>query len=627
MCGLAGFVGEGSHSTLRAMVASISHRGPDGEGYWSNDESRVHLGHRLLAVLDIAGGAQPMWDAAGDVGIVFNGEIYNHAELRSELESNGCRFRSSHSDTEVLVHGYKIWGNQLPLRLNGMFAFAILDRRAKQVFLARDRFGEKPLYYAATPRSFVFGSEVTAVRKHPAVSGELSPRAVQKYLAWGFLPAPHSLYSDIKKLPAGCSLTLDIESRRFDVASYWRFRLEPNNDLQLSDEPRLADELRDLLQQAVQRRLISDVPLGLFLSGGIDSSTVLAGAAQSLASESLKTFTIGFTDPSFDESGFARALATTFGTQHHEEILDLDRARTLMPQILGNLDEPLGDPSILPTYLLSRFARRHVTVALSGDGGDELFAGYDPFKALNPARIYSNLVPRGVHRGLRRLADLLPRSTSNMSLDFKVRRALLGLSWPQAMWNPIWLSPADPELIGEIFERPLSAEELYEEALDLWAANDVDLVDRTLEFYTNFYLPDNILTKVDRAAMLNSLESRAVFLDNDLVEFCRKLPNTFKFRHGERKVLLRRAVAGWLPPKVLARRKKGFGIPVSRWLREWPAPTVNGAATCKIGLDAAVLDDRWASHKRGEQDNRLLLFAWAGLAPHLVASPALADAA
>jgi asparagine synthase (glutamine-hydrolysing) len=373
--------------------------------------------------------------------------------------------------------------------------------------------------------------------------------------------------------------------------------------------------------------MISDVPLGLFLSGGIDSACILAGAAKNVAASSLQTFTIGFTDPSYDESSQAKELALRFGTRHHEQVLDLDGAQDLMPHVLGSLDEPLGDASILPTFLLSRFARERVTVALSGDGGDELFAGYDPFKALNPARIYASLVPRGVHRGLRKLADLLPRSTDNMSVDFKIRRTLLGLSFPEALWNPIWLSPADPEIIAEIFERPLSAEELYEEAVDLWATQEFDIVDRTLEFYTTFYLSNDILTKVDRASMLNSLEARAVFLDNDIVEFCQRLPNCFKFRNGKRKVLLRRAISEWLPPEVLARPKKGFGIPVARWLRHWDRPRVDRAAALVIGLKLPELDRRWMSHSIGAEDNRLLLFAWASLAPHFAKPEHSAQAA
>lgn len=620
MCGLAGFVGVGTEAVLRDMIATVAHRGPDGEGIWSDPELRVFLGHRRLSIIDIAGGAQPMWDSRGDVGVVFNGEIYNHLALRRELEAAGHRFRSSHSDTEVLVHGYREWGRDLPLRLNGMFAFAIVDRPAGRVFLARDRFGEKPLYYARKPGMLVFGSEATAVLAHPGITSEISPRAVQKYFAWGFLPAPNAFHRDLMKLPGGSSLTYDIATDDLRIDKYWRFHLEPDERLTGADEDRLAEELRERLADAVRRRLMSDAPLGIFLSGGIDSAAVLAAATRARPAGSIDTFTIGFTEPSYDESGHARALAEALGVRHHEEILDLERARSALPGILGRLDEPLGDPSILPTYLLSAFAAKHVKVALSGDGGDELFAGYDPFRALAPARLYSTLVSRGVHRGLRRLADLLPRSSRNMSFDFKVRRTLLGLSWPEALWNPVWLSPANPDLIAEIFDAPLTAEELYEEALALWSTQRGDLIDRTLEFYTTFYLQDGILTKSDRATMLNSLEGRAVFLDNDLVEMCRRLPNRFKFRGGERKRLLRRALAGWLPADVLKRRKKGFGIPLTRWLREWRSPAVGGGAAQNVGLRENALQERWSRHGRGEIDERLLLFAWASAAPHFASA-------
>lgn len=620
MCGLVGFVGAGTAKVLADMIRTVAHRGPDGEGTWTDAGLRVFLGHRRLSIVDIAGGAQPMWDARAETGVIFNGEIYNHLALRRELEAAGHVFRSSHSDTEVLVHGYRQWGDGLFLRLNGMFALAIVDLPARRIVLARDRFGEKPMYYADRPDAFVFGSEATALLAHPSVSHELSPRAVQKYFAWGFLPAPNAFYRDLRKLPAGSSLTYDIETRKLEVKSYWRFRLDPDDRLGISDEQRLAEELRERLSEAVQRRFMSDAPLGLFLSGGIDSAAVLAAATRSRPARSISTFTIGFTEPSYDESAQARKLAEGLGTRHHEEILDLEKARDTLPAILRRLDEPLGDPSILPTYLLAAFAVRNVKVALSGDGGDELFAGYDPFKALAPARVYSALVSRGVHRGLRRLADLLPRSSRNMSFDFKVRRTLLGLSWPAPLWNPIWLSPADPDLIAEIFDEPLSAEELYEEALALWSTQAGDLIDRTLEFYTTFYLQDGILTKVDRASMLNSLEARAVFLDNDLVEMCRHLPNRFKFRGGERKRLLRRALAGWLPEEVLQRRKKGFGIPLSRWLRDWQPPGAAGATPGDVGLREGVLRERWSRHANGQSDERLLLFAWASAAPHLASA-------
>jgi asparagine synthase (glutamine-hydrolysing) len=618
MCGIAGFIGFGSRQDLEAMTAALSHRGPDGSGLWVSEHPRVFLGHRRLSIIDLEGGAQPMWDAAGEIGVVYNGEIYNHIELRRALEAAGHHFRTSHSDTEVLVHGYRQWGEDLPGRLNGMFAFAIYDSARRRLFLARDRFGEKPLYVYRQPGRIAFASELSALLCHANIPRELEPRTIQKLFAWGFVPAPNALYRHFHKIPGGTSLTYSLDEDSLRERRYWKFRIEPDPSLTDQQLPRLREELRSLFEQSVKRRLMSDVPLGLFLSGGIDSGSVLAAATRALPADRISTFTVGFNEPSFDESSFARELAEHFGVRHHLEMLDLENARKLLLEVLRRLDEPLGDASILPTYMLSRFTRRNVTVALSGDGGDELFAGYDPFKALTPAQIYARLMPKGLHRGLRRLLDLLPISTRNMSLDFKLRRSLTGLSWPEAYWNVLWLSPADPHMIREIFNAPLTAEELYQEALDVWAESRGNLLDKTLEFYTNFYLPDDILTKVDRASMMVSLESRAVFLDNDLVEFCRRLPGRFKLRNGKRKWLLKQAMRDWLPQKTLARRKKGFGIPLAKWLRSWPRPSddeISAAGGALFKPDA--FDEHWGHHVRGETDQRLLLFTWLSFIYHV----------
>jgi asparagine synthase (glutamine-hydrolysing) len=613
MCGIAGFAGPGTRIHLEAMTRALAHRGPDGEGFFIDAARGVHLGHRRLAIIDLEGGVQPLWNADRTVCVVFNGEIYNHAALRAELTAAGHVFATDHSDTEVLVHGYQAWGRDLPAHLNGMFAFAIYDLRAAKLFLARDRFGEKPLYWFQRNGLFAFGSELTAVRKHPAAVGALSTLALQKYFVHGFVPAPNSLYHDTHKLPGGSWLLHDVATGRTEIGTYWNFALAPDDSLNQRPEDELAEELRALFQQAVKRRLISDVPLGVFLSGGIDSGAVLAAAAAG-ASMPVKTFTIGFTEPSFDESGYARELARHFSSEHHEEMLDLDLARKLLPDILGRMDEPLADPSLLPTWLLSRFTRQHVTVALSGDGGDELFAGYDPFKALAPARLYASLMPRWGHRTLRALVERLPVSARNMSLDFKLRRALLGLSHDEALWNPVWLGPLDPADLRDVFDQPHTIEEVFSEVLDQWRRSPhLSLVDRTLQFYTRFYLQDGILMKVDRAAMMNSLESRAVFLDNDIADFCMRLPARFKYRGGERKYLLKRALKPMLPAATLNRRKKGFGIPAARWLRELPVATDRSARAIR----AEAVDRRWQAHSAGQADHRLFLWAAMALEGHL----------
>lgn len=611
MCGIAGFTGPGDLGTLRAMTAALVHRGPDGEGLYLDPERPVFLGHRRLAVIDLECGAQPMWDAAGELGVVFNGEVYNHRELRAELQARGHRFHTDHSDTEVLLHGYREWGPDLPRRLNGMFAFCLYDRRAGRLFLARDRFGEKPLYYARRAGGFAFASELGALARHPAVSGAIDARSLQKFFGYGFIPAPLTIFEGCEKLPGGCSLTVEVASGRTQVGRYWRFGLQPEDAWRRRAEADLAEELRALLFEATRRRLEADVPLGFFLSGGLDSSAVLAAACRQLPPERLKAFTLGFSEPSFDESGPARAIAAALGVEHAVEVLDLVRARDAAPEVLARLDEPSADASALPTALLARFARRHVTVALTGDGADELFAGYDPFSALRPARLYRSVMPRPLHQILRGMAERLPVSDRNMSLDFKLRRTLAGLDGPPSLWNPLWLGPVDPKLAREALDAPLAPRDLYSEAVELWEGGaGQDDVDRTLEFFTALYLPDNILAKVDRAAMAASLETRAVFLDNDLVDFCRRLPNVWKMKGGRRKHLLKSALRGVLPPPVLSRRKKGFGVPTAKWLRTVPEhPPMQPAPGVRLDGVARL----WADHRAGRADHRLALWGWLSL--------------
>jgi len=607
MCGLVGFVGAIDDALLERMTRRLAHRGPDGEGNWIDNELGVHLGHRRLAIIDIAGGHQPMWNEDGTVGIVFNGQIYNHIELRQELLRLGHVFRSSHADTEVLVHGYEAWGHQLAERLNGMFAFAIVDRRTRRLYLARDRFGEKPLYWSRIPGGIAFASELSALALHPHVSKSVDRRALQKFFAHGFIPAPNAILQGVRKLSAGSWITYDLPTQAITERRYWRFRVEPDESLGPDAELRLVDELRARLFDAVRRRLMADVPLGIFLSGGVDSTTVLAFAREVLPNSEIKTFTIGFTEPSYDESEYAARVAARFDTVHLTETLDLNRSKELVPQVLGGLDEPLADPSLIPTFLLARFTRRHVTVALSGDGCDELFAGYDPFAALRPAQIYSRVVPRLVHGGVLRLAGRIPRSSRNMSLDFKIRRALLGLSYDESLWNPVWLSPMSPDLIRQAFEEPLAEEDLYSEVLEAWRDSDhLSLTDRTLEFFTRFYLQDDILTKVDRAAMMNSLESRAIFLDNDLVDFARSLPSHFKYRSGKRKYLLKCALRGMVPDFVLNRPKKGFGIPLPEWLRDLEVPRHRNGSD---GLSSVHVDRLVDAHRSRRADHRLAIWS------------------
>jgi asparagine synthase (glutamine-hydrolysing) len=608
MCGIAGFAGRGDYSDLVRMNSVLHHRGPDDEGFWHDAGTGIYLAHKRLAVIDPHDGAQPMLTADNASVVIFNGEIYNHAELREELVKKGCAFRTHHSDTEVLLHGYRQWGGELCNRLNGMWAFAVYDTAARQLFLSRDRFGKKPLYYTHRNGVFAFASELTALVQHSALqSAELSRDSLKKYFAYGYIPAPHSVYERINKLPAGCSLTYDLDTEKIIVSRYWDFVLEPFDAPSKRQEGEWCEELRVLLDRAVRRRLVSDVPLGVFLSGGIDSTAVAAFAARHVPEGGrLKTFSISFEERSFDESRFSRCAAEALGTDHHCDTMSIEKAFGLLPQIAGRLDEPMGDSSLLPYYLLCQNARREVTVALGGDGADELFGGYDPFRALGPAQWFDTIVPRPLHPAIRALVDCLPASHRNMSFDFRLKRVLRGLAYPRPLWNPVWYGPLAPAELTELFNEPCRPEDVYAEAIALWdSCRSEKIFDKTLMFYTKLYLQDDILAKIDRAGMLNSLEVRAPFLDIDLVDFARKIPSGFKFRHGKTKYLLKKAMEPILPCDSINRPKKGFGVPVGAWFRDGQLSCSSDAA---LGLNSGFIQERIFEHCRGRCDHRGFLW-------------------
>jgi asparagine synthase (glutamine-hydrolysing) len=607
MCGIAGFVGTGDRGVLQGMADAIRHRGPDAEGHWIDSQAGIYLGFRRLAIIDIACGNQPMWTADQQTGITFNGEIYNHAELRSELEALGCVFQTDHSDTEVLLHGYRQWGDSFVERLNGMWAFVIHDVAGKRLFASRDRFGKKPFYYFQEKGTFAWASELNALRKHPDCPREISRLSLKKYFAYCYIPAPRSIYERVWKLPGGWSLSVDLTTHELKTWRWWEFVIEGRPAPE--SEEILLEEIRATLDRAVKRRLMSDVPLGVFLSGGIDSSAIAALAAKHTAKGQLNTFSIGFTDPTFDESGWAQTVAKKIGSQHHNYTLDLDDAAKLAPELISRLDEPLGDGSLLPTFLLSKFTRQQVTVALGGDGGDELFAGYDPFKALQKAELYARVVPKPVHAGIRYLAARLPVSHANISWDFKIKRTLMGLSYDPRLWNGVWMSALEPRELTELFAEPTDPEEVYSEAIEAWdRCAQPNLVDRALQFWTNLYLQDGILAKVDRASMLCSLEARSPFLDIEFVDLARRIPWQLKLRQGETKSILKRALEPLLPSAIIHRKKKGFGMPIGRWLREGRFDFRHGAV--RDLLDTGYAGRKVLAHMGNRSDERLFLWSY-----------------
>lgn len=571
MCGIAGFFGEGTYSDLENMTSALTYRGPDDHGYFV--ENALHFGHRRLAILDLERGKQPVQDAQG-LTLIYNGELYNHLELRKLLEVNGHKFISNNSDSETVLHAFAEWGVNCFQRFNGMFALAIYCPKRQKIWLARDRFGEKPLFYVKNKHGFAFASEIAALKYWPYFDSSLVESQIQRFFAWSYLPAKHTLHPDCYKVEPGHYLEFDCQSEQIKEKTYWEFCLNPDDQIGNNQELLLVEELRALIIQAVKRRLQSDVPLGIFLSGGIDSSTILAACSQILPADKIQAFSIGFKEKDFDESENAKLVAEYFEVKHHLSILTQEIMQAEAPQILASMSEPFGDASLIPTSKLASFAREKVTVALSGDGGDELFAGYDPIKALKPAARYRKYLPNFLHKFLTKSVNLLPASDRHMSLEFKLKRVLRGLNWRKEMQLPIWMSPLSPAEIADCFANPLSPEELYVDALNLWAKHpEYSDFEQALMFFTRFYLTDDILVKSDRASMRVSLESRAIFLDNDLVAFCQKLPQHFKYRKGIRKYLLKYAATEWLPSKILKLPKRGFGIPLNLWLRKMPSTT------------------------------------------------------
>lgn len=607
MCGICGMVGDGpvDRAVLQRMAEVLRHRGPDDDGFFLSQPDAgpgVGLGFRRLSIIDLQTGNQPIANESGSVQLVFNGEVYNYRELRRELESRGHRFATD-ADTEVIVHLYEDVGVACVERLNGMFAFALWDCDRRELVLAKDRFGKKPLYYAEVGRTLLFGSELKALLEHPACPRDLDFESLSRYLALEYVPTPRSIFGGVRKLPGG--YVLRWRDGVSAIEQYWDLSFGDDDGERSDDE--LVEEFRAHLREAVRRRLVSDVPLGAFLSGGIDSSSVVAMMAEALPAGKVKTFTIGFAERSFDESDHARRVASHFATEHYEDVFTPGAMLDLLPAAVDYLDEPFADPSVLPTYLLSRFTREHVTVALGGDGSDELLAGYPTFSAERVARLYR--MPRRAHERLVvPLADRLPVSTQNFSVDFKIKRFVRGASLQPDLRHPVWLGAFTPAEQRALLVRTTG------DALADWrsayaAAPTANTLERLIYAYSKTYLQDDILAKVDRASMACSLEVRAPFLDVDLVAFLGRVPPRLKLRRFGTKHLLKRAMTGVLPTGIADRPKKGFGIPVAEWFkRELREPLQDELSERRLTdqgiFEPAEVQRLLAEHLSGRREHR-----------------------
>lgn len=608
MCGIVGIVDRRrrapvDEAVLARMCEAIRHRGPDEDGFYHG--TGVGLAMRRLAIIDLKSGQQPMHNAARTAWIVFNGEIYNYKELRAALKQRGHTFHTD-CDTEVVVHAYDEYGAECPKYLRGMFAFAIWDERREELFLARDRVGKKPLLYARVGDELVFGSEFSALLLHPQVSREVNREAIHHYLTFMCVPAPLTAYRDIRKLEPGHSLRYTRDGE-IHLERYWQ--PDFSQKLNISEEE-AGERAVEILREAVRVRLMSEVPLGAFLSGGVDSSAVVALMSE-VSSTPVKTFSIGFEEQDFSELHHARRVAEHVGAEHHEFIVRPD-AMEVLPTLVEHYGEPYADSSAIPTYYVSRETRRHVTVALNGDGGDECFAGYERYAAMKLAGKYRS-VPGLLREGLiKNAVALYPTSETRRSRARDLKRFLDAASLPTVERYMRWISVLDTTAKDDLYTTDFRREMETHRASDFIApwfahANGAGLVDASLLADTMTYLPNDLLVKVDIASMAVSLEARSPFLDHHVIEFAASLPENLKLRGLTTKYLLKRVLAKLLPAENLSRRKMGFGVPIGHWLRGEMQPFLRETLLSEKALGRgffrpAAVTRMVELHTRGERD-------------------------
>ena len=584
MCGIAGIFGLEDRKLARRMINRMKHRGPDDEGYYF--DTNISLGMCRLSIIDVEGGQQPIYNEEGSICVVSNGEIYNFRELSEELENKGHKFHTR-SDTEVLVHLYEEYGHNLIKKLNGMFAFAIWDSTKKELFLARDRLGIKPLYYTITNNGFIFASEIKAILECETVNREVDKTALANYFSLRYVPAPRTMFEDIMKLKPAHYLVVNKEG--IQERCYWDLNCAPMNESQDYFEEKIIGGL----QESVRERLIADVPLGAFLSGGMDSSIIVALMSQ-LTDEPIKTFSVGFVGEEFDERTHASYVADYFGTDHHEIEVKIDRL-DLLPRIVAHFDEPIADPAAIPTYLISEFARKSVKVVLTGEGGDELFGGYQSELKFNR---YLSLVPNPLRKSLK-LVDVIP-SKYTAFLSSRVNEVESYSLRSEGYDNPYVLNikTDNNEDVKNMVEKSFQ--------------DKPDYLCKMVYFDTKYWLPDELLMKVDKMSMANSLEARVPFLDHRFVEFAFNLPSDYKIRNGVEKFILRKAAKKILPDNVLKRKKHGFNVPIQIWFRE-SRDIIDQYLDCGVlnqvkYLNAEKVTRVWDKHKRNRGDYEFFLW-------------------
>ena len=639
MCGYAGYINLSKNSSddfnkiIKSMNDTIYHRGPDAEGFFKDTENQIFIGHRRLSIIDLSpSGIQPFHSQSGRYIIAFNGEIYNYLDLKNQIK--GVEWKST-TDTEVLIESIEQFGIDKTLeKVDGMYSFALWDKKLKKLILCRDRAGEKPLYYGKINNNFLFGSELKAISKHPRFSKQINTEILDKYFQHGYIPTPFSIYKNIFKLSPGCYLEVDLDdlksgTNEFKEKQYWSFKeiaqkaIKNHKEL---EELEYINTLDALLNKSVRRQMVSDVPLGAFLSGGIDSSLISA-IMQNNSSNPIKTFTIGFTEDDFDEAPFAKKIANHIGSDHTEHYCSIKDTVDIIPNLTKMYDEPFADSSQIPTYLLSKITKQHVTVSLSGDAGDELFYGYSRYNITTKINGYLRLMPKNVRILALKIFNKTPKS-----IQLNVAKILLNL------FSSYLSKQHDEKSVLKRINDLMSIssdENLYRQVVSIWDKNSLVLNDNNIDktfvdsnflpsnefglknFMTSFdvtsYLNDDILVKVDRASMAVSLESRIPLLSKSVMEFSMVIPNKYKYKNGTNKWILQQVLQKYVPSNLFNRPKMGFGIPINSWIRnelnDWTLDLLNEKKIKEQGiLNFDVLQNKYNEHMAGIKSNEYYLW-------------------
>lgn len=593
MCGFLGYISDNNIQLLQNLLKLINHRGPDGIGLYYCNKNNLNLAHCRLSVLDIDNGKQPMQNLDGSLCVVFNGEIYNYKNIKEELDKHGYIFKSN-SDTEVLIASYQQWGLDFIYKLNGMFSICIYDKNRNRIILARDRYGEKPLYYSLLKNSIIFSSELSPIRSF--LNPKISLQSLKKYFAYGFFPQPLTQFEEVYKLEPGFISIYDIKSKKFIKSKYYEYSTNNSNKFPITE---VGNKIKSLLGESILSRLNSDRNLGYSFSGGLDSSIIVSMAKN--YTDNIDAYSIGFEDKSYDDSRIIIDTSNFLNLSLNLSFLDEININNSVEYICNKIDEPFSDTSLVPSYFLSKLQSKDKIVIIGGDGSDEIFYGYSTFNALFYSSILNKL-PNNIFHLIKNLSTNINPTNQYMSIGYKLSKLLMIKDYPESVWNPMWLSLLNPNEINMLFGSNLKFDDLYSEAIDEWEKSSSTIYGKTSEFYVKFFLPNMILAKIDRAWMWNGLEYRSPFLDYDLVDYVSSINESYKMGSYKNKRLLKEIFSYKLPDFVLKNKKKGFNFPITKWLKK----TNNVSDIMNID---SLLDKKIKLHLNSKEDNRNLLWS------------------